>query len=176
MRAVREGGVSGLVVLAALVLVAAPVAAQTGASREITLDLRPWSAELALAWGGSDGNLFGLSVGLGGTSDLNWTARPDVGDREDLHELEQILMGGAAVPASCRPRSRSRCRPPVRPGQRALRGGSTRRIGGRPCGVFFGGTHVRVGSRVVAGRLWDGPHRDDILHLDLLTGRLRLPF
>lgn len=172
----RGGGVGALVVLAALLLVAAPVAAQTGASREMTLDLRPWSAELALAWGGSDGNLFGFSVGLGANSDLNWTARPDVGDREDLHELEQILMVGPLF------RHRAGRGIDLDIGLRfAL--ASVRSGGDLPglltgvhAGVFFGGRHVRVGSRVVAGRLWDGAHRDDILHVDLLTGRLRLPF
>jgi hypothetical protein len=147
-----------------------------GQARELTLDIRPWSADVALAWRVAPGHLLGFSAG-GGADDFNRTFRPEVVDTiSDYVTLEQIVRLGPFY------RYEHDGRLSADVGLRVALGG-VRGISGSPgvvtglqAGVFYGGRRVRLGPRLFVGTSREGGSTEQVVHVDWLTARLRLPF
>jgi hypothetical protein len=161
-----------------LVLLAVAGAAEVRAqsARELTLDVRPWSADVALAWRVAPGHLWGISVG-GGADHFSRTLVPDVSPT-DPHfvRLEQVVRLGPFY------RWERADRLSADIGLRAALGG-VRGISGSPglvtgvqAGVHYGGRHVRVGPRLFVGTAREAGQTEPVVHVDWLTARLRLPF
>jgi hypothetical protein len=74
-----ERFMSKIGLLAALTLLASTAVQAQTAPRELTLDVRPWSVDAAVAWRAGPGHLWGFAVG-GGADDFNRTFRPEVAD------------------------------------------------------------------------------------------------
>jgi hypothetical protein len=162
-------------VLVALILLVSPLQAQT-ASRELTLDVRPWSVDAAVAWRAAPGHLWGFSLG-GGPDELNRTFRPEVTETSSEYvTLEQIVRLGPFY------RYEHDGRLSADVGLRVALGG-VRGISGSPglvsgvqTAVFYGGRHLRVGSRLFVGTAREAGSTEAIVHIDWLTARLRLTF
>jgi hypothetical protein len=144
-------------------------------SREVALDLRPFSADLSIAWESSTGHLWGLLVG-GGPDEFNKTFVPEVDDTDpDYVTLEQIIRVGPFY------RYERGGRLSVDVGLRAALGGvrgtsgAISAVGGLQTAVFFGGRRFRVGPRLFVGRSTEADV-SNIVHVDWVTARLRLPF
>lgn len=144
-------------------------------TREVALDVRPFSADLSIAWGSSTNHLWGFLIG-GGPDEINKTFVPEVDDTSSEYvTLEQIVRMGPFY------RYESGDRLGVDVGVRVALGGvrgtsgAINAVGGLQTAMFFGGRHFRVGPRLFVGRSTE-PGVDNIVHVDWLTGRIRLPF
>jgi hypothetical protein len=164
---------SVLVAAAALLLAASAAAAQD--RRELTLDVRPFSADIGMAWPIGAGHLWGFSVG-GGPDEFNRTFVPEVTDTSSYYvTLEQIVRLGPFY------RYESGGRYSIDLGLRVALGG-VRGVSGSPdlvaglhAGAFYGGRRFRVGPRLFIGRSTE-PDVTNIVHVEWLTARLRVPF
>jgi hypothetical protein len=149
---------------------------QAQAARELTLDVRPWSADVGIAWRIGGAHLAGFTAG-GGADDLNRTFVPDVRPTDPAYvTLEQIVRLGPFY------RYDQGGRVSVDVGLRAALGG-VRGVSGSPgvvtgvhAAVFYGGRRIRVGPRVFVGAARDGSSTETVVHVDWLTARLRLGF
>ena len=162
---------SALVTLLFLVPVMAN--AQT-AAREFTVDLRPFSATLSLAWRAAPATYLGIGLG-GGIDEFDRTLSPDPESR-DFTTLEQLLHVNAFV------RQKPSAKLDLDLGARAGIGG-VRRCYVSDCwpGLYFGicasamwgGRHFKLGPSLfwVRVREIDGGNTDGVLHLEILTGR-----
>jgi hypothetical protein len=162
---------------ASAALLPAPASAQTSQSaRELTLDVRPWSAELGGAVRVTGPYLIGFSIGLGGKEMLNRTLTPDVRAERDLMPLEQVIRLGPFV------RYRAAPYVDIDAGARlALAtiyayGETPQVLAAVHAGVFVGARYLRVGPRLVVGRINAGFDRHTVMHLDYITLRGRLGF
>jgi hypothetical protein len=153
---------------------AAPGHAQeTG--REVTLDVRPFSADVSIAWGSSPHHLWGFLIG-GGPDEFNRTFVPRVDDTDsETVDLEQIVRMGPFY----RYESGGRLGGDVglRVALGGVRGtsGAINAVGGVQVAMFAGGRTFRVGPRLFVGTS-TGPGVDTIVHVEWLTARVRLPF
>jgi hypothetical protein len=166
-----------MVVLLGMVLLQVPTAVQAqGGGRELTLDVRPWSVDAAVAWRSSPGHLWGFSVG-GGADDFNRTFRPEVvATSSEYVTLEQIIRAGPFY--RYEHNSRFSADLGLRVGLGGVRGisGSPGLVTGAQAAVFYGGRHVRVGPRLFVGTAREAGETETVVHVDWLTARLRLPF
>jgi hypothetical protein len=168
--------VRNIMMVAALALLGASAAHAQTAARELTLDVRPWSFDAAMAWRVSPGHLLGISLG-GGADDLNRTFVPRATATDsEFVTLEQIVRFGPFY------RYERDGRVSVDLGFRAALGG-VRGISGSPglvtgvqAGVFYGGRWIRAGPRLFVGTAREAGATEPVVHVDWLTARLRLPF
>jgi hypothetical protein len=165
---------AALLALAPLVAPVTPAAAQS--AWELTLDVRPWSAELGVARSVSRASLAGFSVGLGAKEELNRTLAPEIDASPHLIPLEQVVRLGPFI------RYRAAPRVDIDAGARLalasiyLHGDTPNLLVGAHAGVFVGGRHVRAGPRLVIGRIDAGLERHTVVHLDYVTVRGRVGF
>lgn len=143
--------------------------------REVTLDVRPYSADVSIAWGSSPRHLWGFLVG-GGPDKFNRTFVPKVDDTDSEYvDLEQIVRMGPFY----RYESGGRLGGDVglRVALGGVRGtsGAINAVGGVQMAMFAGGRTFRVGPRVFIGRSTESGV-DTIVHVEWLTARVRLPF
>jgi hypothetical protein len=164
-----------LVLIVLPLLVPAALQAQSG-RREVTLDVRPWSVDAALAWRSAPGHLWGFSVG-GGADDFNRTFRPEVVETSSEYvTLEQIIRAGPFYRYERDGRFSADIG--LRVGLGGVRGisGSPGLVTGAQAAVFYGGRHIRVGPRLFVGTAREAGRTESVIHVDWLTARLRLPF
>jgi hypothetical protein len=162
--------------LAALMLLLGSGLHAQPATRELTLDIRPWSADAAIAFRAAPGHLWGIAIG-GGADDLNRTFRPDVDPTSaEYVTLEQVVRMGPFY------RYEQRGRLSADVGLRVALGG-VRGISGSPglvtgvqAAAFYGGRHLRAGPRLFVGTAREAGQTEQVVHVDWLTVRLRLPF
>jgi hypothetical protein len=144
--------------------------------RELTLDVRPWSVDAAMAWRISPGHLWGISVG-GGPDDFNRTFRPEVVETSSEYvTLEQIIRAGPFYRYEHNGRLSADIG--LRVGIGGVRGisGSPGLVTGAQAALFYGGRHIRVGPRLFVGTAREAGQTESVIHVDWLTARLRLPF
>jgi hypothetical protein len=160
----------------AALLPAAASAQRSPSARELTLDVRPWSAELGGAVRVAGPYLLGFSFGVGGEELLSRTLTPDVRAERDLMPLQQVIRLGPFV--------RYRAAPyiDVDVGARLAlatiytHGDTPQLLAAVHAGVFVGGRYLRAGPRLVVGRIDAGLDRHTVVHLDYITLRGRLGF
>jgi hypothetical protein len=163
-------------VLAALTLLLPPAVQAQTAPRELTLDLRPWSVDAAVALRAAPRHLYGFSVG-GGADDFNRTFRPRVVEESSEYvTLEQVIRVGPFY------RYEHDGRLSADVGLRIALGG-VRGISGSPglvsgvqTAVFYGSRNLRVGPRLFVGTAREAGRTEQVVHVDWLTARLRLTF
>lgn len=144
-------------------------------ARELTLDLRPFSADVGVAWPLAPRHLIGFSVG-GGPDEFNHTFVPEVVDTiSEFVTLEQIVRAGSFY------RYESGRRVSMDAGLRVALGGvrgtsgAMNAVGGLHAALFVGGSRLRAGPRLFVGRSTEHDV-DTIVHVEWLTARLRVPF
>jgi hypothetical protein len=144
-------------------------------SREATLDLRPFSADLGMAWRTSGPHMLGFTVGASAGDELNRTFRPEIVDTVSAFvTLEQIVRAGAVY----RYESGHRMNADValRFALGGVRGtsGSMDAVAALQTGVYFGTRRVRAGPRLYIARSTEHDV-GTIVHVEWFTLRLRVP-
>lgn len=162
-------------VLCSMVLLALAAPGHGQARRELTLDVRPFSADVSIAWPVTTGHLLGLTAG-GGPDELNHTFTPEpTVTTDEFITLEQIVRVGSFY------RYESGRGYSLDVGLRAALGGvrggsgSMNAVGGLHVAPFYGGRWLRVGPRLFIGRSTEHDV-DTIVHVEWITARLRLAF
>ncbi len=144
-------------------------------SRELTLDVRPFSADLGVAWRKSGPHMFGFTVGGSAGDKLHQTFRPMVEDTSsEFVTLEQIVRAGPVY------RYETGCMNIDVALRFALGGvsgtsGIMDGVAALQTGVYYGTRHFRVGPRYYIARSTE-PGVGTIVHVEWVTVRWRIPF
>ena len=149
--------------------------ATASAQREFTLDFRPFAGMAAFAGRTAPGTYLGIGLG-GGIDELDRTLTPDPED-QDFHKFEQLAhasvflrrkagthwdfdVGARVGIGDVRECLASDCWPGWSAGAYA--------------NAFWGGSRWKVGPRLVWARVSDDNQNDNVLYLEILTGRVRI--
>ena len=161
-----------VIALAALLL---PAAAAAQGAREFTFDFRPFAGMVAYAWRTAPGTYIGIGLG-GGIDELDKTLSPD-SESEAFHKFEQLAHASMFV------RRKAGTHWDLDLGAR-LGIGDVRECLASDCwpgwfagayaSAFFGGSRWKVGPRLVWARVNDSDQSDNVLYLEILTGRVRI--
>lgn len=151
-----------------LALFALDAEAQT---RNLAIDVHPVGGAVSMAWRTAPNTYAGIGLGIG-TNNLSETLRPR--DRQTFHDFEQLafvdvllrrklkrhidLDGGLRTGiGEVRACSASDCLP----------GG----YAGVFVAGFVGSARWKIGTRLLAARVWEARYRDDVLHWDVISLR-----
>ena len=153
-----------------------PSALSAQSRHEFTLDFRPFAGMAAYAWQLSPGTYFGLGLG-GGIDELDVTLTPNT-DGQDFHKFEDLAHANAFV------RRKAGTHWDFDLGAR-VGIGDVRECMVSDCfpgwflggyaNVFWGGSRWKVGPRIIIARVFDNDgNNDTVVHLEILTGRVRI--
>ncbi len=143
---------------------------------ELTLDFRPFSGVLSVAWKTGDAWYAGAGLGAG-VDELNRTLAPNPND-EGFHSFEQWLHASAF--ARYKPTRRIDVDVGLRIGFGAVRSCSASdcwpdSYKGAYIGAFWGGKRWKVGPRLLVANVnetdTEADKSDNVVYLEILTGR-----
>jgi hypothetical protein len=161
-----------------LLLLLLPSALSAQGRHEFTLDFRPFAGLAAYAWQLSPGTYFGLGLG-GGIDELDFTLVPFEGgvSNDEFHQFEEIAHASAFV------RRKAGTHWDFDVGARAGIG-EVRSCMVSDClpgwffggyaNVFWGSSRWKVGPRIIVAQVHDDDNGDTVVHLEILTGRVRI--